>query len=83
MENFYNSDLIEKLSELKETISEKTLELERSKGKLLLHKETLSKQGFKNVKEAKRSILKTKKELKEKKKNLNNEILNLERKLNV
>lgn len=83
MENFYNSDLIEKLSELKETISEKTLELERSKGKLILHKEILFKCGYKNINSAKKDISKIKKNLKEKKKNLNREILNLERKLNV
>ena len=81
MGKYYNSELTEKLLELKEKISGKTSQLERCKGKLSIHKEALSKQGYKNVEEAKKALIKIKKELEIKEQNIENKIEILENKI--
>lgn len=81
MGKYYNSELTEKLLELKEKISEKISQLERCKGKLSIHKEVLLKQGYENIEEAKKALIKIKKELEIKEQDIEDKIKILEKKI--
>ena len=76
-----NISFSEKLVKLKEKITERTSEIDRSKGRLSILQDSLKKLGFKNIDQAKAGLKKIQISLKEKMKSFSLQVENLERRI--
>lgn len=76
-----NISLSEKLIELKEKITEKTSEIDKSKGKLSMLQDNLKKIGFKNIEQAKIELKKIHGNLENKRESFSLKVKNLERRI--
>lgn len=76
-----NVSFSEKLIKLKEKITEKTSEIDKSKGRLSMLQDNLKKIGYKNIDQAKNELKEMRSDLEKRTKSFEIEIKKLERKI--